>query len=108
MREKHRETAIKQVKRNLILGKVIAQEKLELTDEEYEVGLADMAASFNQPVSDIKGYYASPENKTQLAYFRYTLLEKKAAQLIVDGSDIEDVTPELLKKTEAAEDPGSD
>jgi trigger factor len=51
-----------------------------------------MAASFNQPVEEIKKYY--DQNKDKLAYFKHTILEKKAIKLIIDNSKIEDVEPE--------------
>jgi trigger factor len=38
--EKYRDTAEKQVRRQLILGKIIQQEKMELADEELEKGFA--------------------------------------------------------------------
>ena len=90
--EKYRDTALKQVKRHLILGKMIEQEHLSLSDDELEAALNDMAASFNQPVEEIKKYY--DQNKDKLAYFKHTILEKKAIKLIIDNSKIEDVEPE--------------
>ena len=90
--EKYRDTALKQVKRHLILGKMIDQEHLSLSDDELEAALNDMAASFNQPVEEIKKYY--DQNKDKLAYFKHTILEKKAIKLIIDTSKIEDVEPE--------------
>lgn len=90
--EKYRDTALKQVKRHLILGKIIDQEHLSLSDDELEAALNDMAASFNQPVEEIKKYY--DQNKDKLTYFKHTILEKKAIKLIIDTSKIEDVEPE--------------
>ena len=90
--ENYRDLAVKQVKRHLILGKMIEQEKLSLSDDEVEDGLNDMAANFNQPVEEIKKYY--DQNKDKLEYFKHTILEKKAIKLIIDSSKIEDVEPE--------------
>ena len=97
--EKYRDTAIKQVKRHLILGKVIDQEKLELEDEELEGGLKEMSDSFNQPLEEIKKYY--DQNQDKLQYFKHTLLEKKAIKLIIDSSTIKDVKPEAPEKTKS-------
>ena len=97
--EKYRDTAVKQVKRHLILGKLIEQDELSLSDDELEEALNEMAASFNQPVEEIKKYY--DENKDKLEYFKHTILEKKAIKLIIDTSKIEDVEPE---KEPAADD----
>ena len=90
--EKYRDTALKQVKRHLILGKMIKQEELALSDDELEEALNEMATSFNQPVAEIKTYY--DQNKDKLEYFKHTILEKKAIKLIIDTSKIEDVEPE--------------
>jgi trigger factor len=90
--EKYRDTALKQVKRHLILGKMIKQEELSLSDDELDEALTEMATSFNQPVEEIKKYY--DRSKDKLEYFKHTILEKKAIKLIIDNSKIEDVEPE--------------
>jgi trigger factor len=90
--EKYRGTALKQVKRHLILAKIIDQENLSLDDEELEGGLKEMSESFNQPLEEIKKYY--DQNQDKLRYFKHTLLEKKAIKLIIDSSTITDVKPE--------------
>lgn len=89
--EKYRDTAVKQVRRHLILGKIIDQEGLTLTDEEQEKGFREMAASFNQPVEQIKKFYS--ENKENLEFFKHTLLEKNAIGLIIENGKIEEVQP---------------
>jgi trigger factor len=91
--EKYRDTALKQVKRHLILGKMIKQEELSLSDEELEEALTEMATSFNQSVEEIKKYY--DQSKDKLEYFKHTILEKKAIKLIIDSSKIDDVEPEI-------------
>jgi trigger factor len=94
--EKYRDTALKQVKRHLILGKIIDQESLTLPDDEVEGGLQEMSENFNQPLEEIKKYY--DQNPDNLEFFKHTLLEKKAIKLIIDNSTIEDVKPEAPKK----------
>lgn len=90
--EKYRDTALMQVKRHLLLSKLIDQETLTLSDEELEDALNEMAANFNQPIEEIKKYY--DQNKDKLEYFKHTLLEKKAIKLIIDNSTIEDIEPQ--------------
>lgn len=97
--EKYRDTALKQVKRHLILGQIVEQEHLTLADDELEEALNEMAANFNQPLEEIKNYYG--QNKDKLEFFKHTLLEKKAINLIIESSRIEDVEPE---KDAAADD----
>lgn len=90
--EKYRETAEKQVRRQLILGKIIQQEKMELADEDLEKGFAEMAATYNQPVDVIKGFYGNSGDKLEL--FKHALLEKQAIKLIMERNEIESVEPE--------------
>ena len=98
LEEKYRDTAVKQVRRHLMLGKIIEQEGLELSDEDLEQGYADMAASFNQPVDMIKQFYAQYPDRVDV--FKHTLLEKQAINLIIEKSEIEEVEPELEKPVE--------
>ncbi len=93
--EKYRDVAYKQVKRHLLLGKMIDQEGLKVSDDELEVALNEMAENFKQPVEEIKKYY--DQNRDKLEYFKHTLLEKKAIKLIIENSKIEDVDPEEAK-----------
>jgi trigger factor len=97
--EEHRETAEKKVRRHLILGKIIDQENIELSDQQLEDGFAEMAQVVNQPVEAIKNYYQ--QNEDNLDFFKHTLLEKQAIKLIIESSNIEEVKPELEKKTES-------
>lgn len=103
--DKYRDTALKQVKRHLILSKLIDQESLELSDEETENGLQEMAENFGHALADIKKYYA--ENKDKLELFKHTLLEKKAINLIIDSSKIEDVKPEAAEASKKTDRKGS-
>ncbi len=97
--EKYRPTAEKQVRRHLILSKIIEQEKLELSDEELDQGFQEMADTYQQPVDHIKGYYN--QNKEGLELFKHTMLEKKALNLIIDNGKISEVEP--TEKTDAPE-----
>ena len=91
MSEKYRPVAEKQVRRHLILSKLIDQEKLDLTDEELDEGLKEMAATYQQPVESIKAFYQQDQNS--LAFFKHTLLEKKALDLIIDSNAVKEVDP---------------
>ena len=103
MAEKYRDVAYNQVKRHLLLGKLIEQESLEVADKELEEALNEMSENFKQPVDEIKAYY--DQNKDKLEYFKHTILEKKAINLIIESSKIEDVEPE---KTAADSDDSKD
>lgn len=99
--EKYRDLAVKQVKRHLILNKVIDQENLTLSDDALDAGLQEMADSLRQPVDAIKGFYAqSPE---RMDAFQHTLLEKEAIKLIIENGNTEDVEPELEAGKDSAD-----
>jgi trigger factor len=96
--ETHRETAEQKVRRHLILGKIIDQENLELSDEEMEEGFMEMAKTVNQPVDAIKSYY--DQNQDNFDFFKHTLLEKQAIKLIIKNSNVQEVKPDLKKDTD--------
>jgi trigger factor len=90
--EKYRPVAEKQVRRHLILSKLIDQEKLTLSDEELAKGMQEMAAGYHQPVESIEAFYQ--KDPDSLAFFKHTLLEKKALQIILENGKIKEVVPE--------------
>ncbi|MGB5158799.1 trigger factor [Desulfobacterium sp. N47] len=87
--EKYRDVAEKQAKRHLILDKIIEQEKLSLKDEEMQEGFKKISEDFQQPLEEIKEFYS--QNMDRLNYFKQTLLEKNAINLILENSNIENV-----------------
>lgn len=95
---KYRDTAEKQVRRHLILSRIIEQESLTLADEALENGFQEMAASVRQPVEQIRTYYQQNEDK--LEFFKHTLLEKDAIKLIIEDSTIKEVEPEPAPQTD--------
>lgn len=99
LKEKYQETAVKQVKRQLILGRVVEQEEMTLSDEDQENGFKEMADNFNQPLDQIKKYYK--ENTENLEFFKHALLEKNAIELIIESSKIEEIEPELQSEPKA-------
>lgn len=100
--EKYRETAQKQVRRHLILGQIIKQQNLTLSDQDLENGYKEISASLNQPADQIRRYYQ--QDKDKLEFFKHTLLEKDAIKLIIRNSTIEDVEPEHAPLPEKKED----
>ncbi|MFH2046661.1 MAG: trigger factor [Pseudomonadota bacterium] len=98
LKEKYIDVAEKQAKRHLILDKIIEQEKLTLKDEELDDGFKKMSEEFNQSVEEIKQFYI--QNTDRLNYFKQTLLEKSAINLILEKSNIENVEPESTESKE--------
>ena len=104
LEEKYRDVAVKQVRRQLILSKIINQEELKLTEDETETGLKEMAQAYQQPVDSIKDYFQTDEDRFE--FFKHALLEKKAIKLIMEHGDIKEIPPEKEKndaETEASE-----
>lgn len=94
--EKYRDTAEKQVRRRLLLKKIVEQENLTLSDEDLENGYKNMAEAFNKPVEEIKNFYE--QKGSNIEVFKISLLEKKALKLIIENSSQEIVEPELESK----------
>ena len=96
---KYRDVAIRQVKRHLILGKIIEQEKLELPDADLQQAYQDMAQNFGQPIDNIREYYRG--NPDKLEVLKHTLLEKQAIRLITDSAQIEEIKAVTSDSSEA-------
>ncbi|MFO7963467.1 MAG: trigger factor [Desulfobacterales bacterium] len=90
--EKYRDTAERQVRRHLILSKLIDQLKLEISDEDLETGFQDMAQTVDRPIDEIKGFY--DQNPDKLDFFKHTLLEKQVLKLIIEDSQVTEIQPE--------------
>ena len=88
----YRETAEKQVRRYLILDKIIAQEKLDVSDSDLEKGYQEMADTFKHPIEEIKSFYK--QNGDKLENFKHSLLEKQAIRLIIEEGSVTEVEPE--------------
>ena len=95
--EEYRDTAEKQVRRHLILNKVIQQENMTLSDKDLDAGYEEMSRNFQQPIEEIKNFYN--QNKDKLELFKQTLLEKNAIKLIIDNSFIKDKEPDAKQET---------
>ncbi len=91
MAEQYRDLAEKQVRRHLLLSKIIEQEGLEISDEELEGEYSRFSEATGQPVETIKTYYQ--QNPEKLEGFKHALLEKKAIDLIINNADIQTEKP---------------
>ncbi len=95
LREQYRDVAEKQARRHLILGKIIAQVDLDLTDEELDKSFEEMAMGMNAPVDSVKNYFNN--DPKQLEYYKHTQLEKKAVDLIIEKGSITEVEPDAVE-----------
>lgn len=92
--EKYRDTAEKQVRRHIILNKIIEQENLTLSEENVKDGFKEMARNLERPVEEIEGYYK--QKKDGFEVFQQALLAKHAIRLIIENSSIEDVDSSVI------------
>lgn len=90
--EQYRDVAEKQARRHLILDKIIAQEKMDLTEEEMEKSLEEMARGMNATVDAIKNFFKA--DPRQMEYYKHTQLEKKAIDLIIEKGQVTEKDPE--------------
>ncbi|EIM62123.1 trigger factor [Desulfobacter postgatei] len=99
MQEKYRYVAEKQARRHLILDKMIAQEKIELSDEELDASFEEMAQAMSATKDAIKNFFNLDQR--QFEYYKHTQLEKKAIDLIIEKSSVIEVTPEDAQAADA-------
>jgi len=98
MEQQYRDIAEKQVRRHVLLNKIIEQEKLEISDVELDGEFAKMSEATGQPVDFINSYYRkNPEKRDAM---KHALLEKRAIDLIIDHASVEKIAPE---KTDGSE-----
>ncbi|MFP4476010.1 MAG: trigger factor [Desulfatibacillaceae bacterium] len=96
MRERYRDTAVKQVRRYIILDTIIDQEDLELSEETMDEAFENMAAQVRQPKDVVRQHYE--RNQEQLSMFRHTLLQKEALDHIKRLADLKTVPPEEIEE----------
>ncbi len=90
--ETAKQTAVNQVKRQLILKKLIEQEDLKLTDSELDDGIRELSLEYNKSYDNFKLEFE--QNQDTKEYFKQTLLEKKILKLILNKCEITEIEPE--------------
>jgi trigger factor len=98
MEEQYRGVAEQQVRRHLVLNKIIEQENIEISDEQLEPEYEKIAQATGQQVDMIKTYYQ--QNPERLEGFKHALLEKQAIDLIIKNANVEEFEPEKEKTEE--------
>jgi trigger factor len=104
--EQYRDVAEKQARRHLILDKIITQETLDLTEEEMDKSLEEMARGMNATVDAIKNFFKM--DPKQMEYYKHTQLEKKAIDLIIETSQVTEKDPETDVQEASVSDPETD
>ncbi len=86
LRETYHPQAEQRVKRNLVISKLIEDEKIEASDEDVSLQIASLAASAGDRVEEQTNYFNQPENRESI---RWWLKTNKARKLLVDKAKAE-------------------
>lgn len=93
IRTQYRNVAEQQAKRHILLGKIIQQSQLELTEGDMEDVFSGMAKAMNGTVEQIKKMFCSDDSLHHLEYIKMIELEKKAMEHIINNANIIEVEP---------------
>ena len=96
--EQHKPQAKDEVALSLIMEAIIAKEKLEVSEEEAEAKLAEMAENYKMEVDKLKGFINIEEYKKQL-------LMTKAIELVVNAAVAKAPEKAAAKKAPAKKEP---
>jgi trigger factor len=77
LKEQYKEEALKRIKYRLILEEIIKAEKIEVTDEEIETEVEELAKKYNMTKEEVKKQYGD-----NLDYIKYDLEVRKAFNAI--------------------------
>ncbi len=83
-RKNYEEQAAKNVKNQLIIGKLIEEEKVEATEEEIDAKVAEQAASVGKTVEEYKKNF----DPRQIDYIRSDIVITKLFKALKDGNEM--------------------
>lgn len=85
MREAYRETATKQVSANLVIEAISKAEGIEVSAEELEMNLVDMAKKYNMEVDKLKELVSEPE----LENIKKEMVFTKTVEMLANNATVE-------------------
>ncbi|WP_207262314.1 trigger factor [Desulfovibrio sp. Huiquan2017] len=100
LRSGFREEAETSVKTEIFLLAVAAEESLEISPEEIEATLSQLAMQSRQPLHELKKYY---EDNNLIVPLKDRLLCDKASELIYDAAEVKLIAPPTADKAEAGD-----
>ncbi len=86
----YRDMAVQQVKGELILDAIAAQENMTVEDSEVEAKMEEYAANSEIPLDQVKKYF---ENQSALAGLKGQLLQERVTKFLLDNAKITEVEP---------------
>jgi trigger factor len=90
MRDEFKAEAVSTVKTEIFLLAVAAEERLEISPEEIESTLTQLAMQTRQPLHELKKYY---EDNNLIVPLKDRLLCDKASELIYDAATVKEIDP---------------
>jgi len=90
----YHDLAEKQARRHMLLNYLIDQEKLVATDAEVDAEFERIEKVTGKPSQEIKDFYYQDDNRNALETLKYSILERKALNMVLDANTIETVTLE--------------
>ena len=90
MRDEFKEEAESTVKSEIFLLAVAAEEALEISPDEIEATLTQLAMQTRQPLHELKKYY---EDNNLIVPLKDRLLCDKASELIYDAAEVKEIEP---------------
>ena len=90
LRDGFKDEAESTVKTEILLLAVAAEESLEISPEEIEATLSQLAVQSRQPLHELKKYY---EDNNLIVPLKDRLLCDKASELIYDAAEVKEIEP---------------
>ncbi len=87
-KERNLDVAEKKVRRSVLLERIAAQEKFEISDEELKQGLHMAAEEAKQPYEKVRDFY---QRNNLMEPYRHQLMEEKVVKFLHDQADITEV-----------------
>ena len=100
LRADYRDTAIQRLKRALVLGSVVSEEKLDVSDAEVESQIDQMSAQFGEQAQVFRNMLARPESKRNIAV---DLITNRAFRRLIEIARGENPPIGLAAETPSAE-----
>lgn len=92
--------AARQVQATLLVEKIAATEKIEVSDSEVQERVDQLARSAGERAKTLREYYSKPESREEL---RTQLVFDRTLQFLLEHASIKEVGPEIQKVAEAVE-----
>lgn len=80
-REQYRESALRDVKTQLVIEKIAETEGIDATPEEYEQELEKMAEQYRQPVEEMKKHLHNDD----IEYIKNSIISRKTVAMLVEN-----------------------